>query len=926
MLKWCAQGVFALLKFICIEDSMTKIGWHFIDDDGTFFLSDPDRTSALYFPLVNEAGMISSITPNGHGDAKTGHNSFLLQPVSVEDLHNSRSARNFWVRINGEDLWSALGNSAEQARNHFSGDQDAASLTAGFLWQVVSRIHSKTGLQAETTSFVPASTEDCVELLRVRFKNTGNIPLNLKPTAAIPMYGRSADNLRDHRHVTSLLHRITCTDHGVLVCPTLSFDERGHTVNTLIYAVLGVTEDGCPPEGFFPVLEDFTGEGGTLDWPEAVASDRISTCTAGSTAAGYEAFGGLQFKDVQLAPGQETSYILMMGVLKAGQVPDAIIQRYGSQAAFDQALAETNGFWLDKVSALRFETGDARQDGWLKWVVLQPTLRRLMGNSFLPYHDYGRGGRGWRDLWQDILALLMMEPVSVNELLLDNFAGVRADGSNATIIGSRPGEFTADRNGIPRVWMDHGAWPLLTTRLYLDQTGDLDFLLHEQVYYKDHQTHRCRQVDVEWTPEQGTLLLTADGEPYQGTVLEHLLIQHLTAFYNVGEHNNLLLEGADWNDAFDMARSRGESVSFSALYAGNLRSLSDLCLALDERGAHKLVLADELQVLLAPIDFDSVNDKRQRLQAYFDCVYHVLSGKKRLVPAKELAAKLSEMADWLKEHIRQHEWIEDGQGFGWFNGYYDEGGQRVEGIHSGRVRMTLTGQVFTMMCGIASAEQAQEIVRAADHYLYEPSLRGYRLNTNFDEVKLNLGRAFGFAFGHKENGAMFSHMAAMYANALYQRGMAAEGWRVLEGIYNQSQDFYHSRMYPGIPEYFSPRGRGMYTYLTGSASWYLLTLLTEVYGIKGVLGDLHLAPKLLASQFNASAQAVVHTLFAGKKLSVYYENAQNLNFGEYKIGQVCVEGEHELLSERTTEGVKIQRHLLASLPEKAVLRVYLIQK
>jgi hypothetical protein len=46
---------------------------------------------------------MSAITPTAHGDAKTGQNSYLLQPVSVEDLHNTRSARNFWVRINGND-------------------------------------------------------------------------------------------------------------------------------------------------------------------------------------------------------------------------------------------------------------------------------------------------------------------------------------------------------------------------------------------------------------------------------------------------------------------------------------------------------------------------------------------------------------------------------------------------------------------------------------------------------------------------------------------------------------------------------------------------------------------------------------------------------------------------------------------------------
>ena len=44
---------------------------------------------------------------------------------------------------------------------------------------------------------------------------------------------RSADNIRDHRHVTSLLHRIETTQYGIEVTPVLSFDERGHRKNDI---------------------------------------------------------------------------------------------------------------------------------------------------------------------------------------------------------------------------------------------------------------------------------------------------------------------------------------------------------------------------------------------------------------------------------------------------------------------------------------------------------------------------------------------------------------------------------------------------------------------------------------------------------------------------------------------------------------------
>ena len=68
--------------------------------------------------------------------------------------------------------------------------------------------------------------------------------------------------------------------------------------------------------------------------------------------------------------------------------------------------------------------------------------------------------------------------------------------------------------------------------------------------------------------------------------------------------------------------------------------------------------------------------------------------------------------------------------------------------------------------GTASQEQVREIVRAADWYLCHPARGGYCLNTDFGEVKLDMGRMFGFAYGSKENGAVFSHMAVMYAYAL----------------------------------------------------------------------------------------------------------------------------------------------------------------
>ncbi len=888
--------------------------WKFIDRQGTFEQADAESGSYLYLPLVNQAGMISSVTPTFNGDAKADQNSFLLLPTSVEDLHNSRSARNFWVLVNGQ-AWSATGGSAQQTSKHFTEKAEKAQLKAGLLWQSVTRRHDS-GLQAEVTSFVPM-TSDRVELMRVVLTNNGNKNIEIAPTAAIPIFGRSADNLRDHRHVTSLLHRTTCVKHGVVVKPTLSFDERGHIHNQLRYAVLGAEGDGSAPTGFFPSVEDFIGEGGSLDWPQAVVNNLPAAQGVGKGPDGYESIGGLRFKTQTLKPGSSITYVMVLAILSEGQDVEALLDQYDTAAKAEQHLAETRAFWKQKSDLLVFNTGDEDFDGWLKWVGIQPILRRWMGNSFLPYHDYGRGGRGWRDLWQDALALLLTEPEDVAGLLHDSFAGVRMDGSNATIIGSRLGEFKADRNNIPRVWMDHGAWPLLTVQQYIDLSGDLNFLMRTQTYFADHLSHRTKKTNLNWKPGTDTQLKTRTGKVVQGSLLEHMLVQHLAVFYNVGDHNLIRLEGADWNDALDMAAEKGESVAFSALYAANLSTLAKLCLALQARGVTEIELANELVALLnAPVsEYESIDAKHQRLEDYFTSVEGELSGMKVLVKCSDLAWDLQGKADWLTAHIRQQEWVNSKEGQAWFNGYYDNQGNRVDGDHPNGVRMTLTGQVFTLMSGIANEDQVEKIVNAADRYLYDEMVGGYKLNSYFGEGVDHLGRAFGFAFGHKENGAMFSHMSVMFGNALYKRGKVEEGWKVLEGMYRQSQDFNKSHMYPGLPEYFNSRGRGMYPYLTGSASWYLLTLLTEVYGIKGRLGDLVLAPRFSAKQPDHCS---VNVRFAGKELEVEYHRSQLGKSSHIK--KLEVNGKtHEV----TAREVCFDRKEIAAWPEKTKIVAYL---
>ena len=828
-------------------------------------MEQPENYSYLYFPIAGEKGLKSCVTPNFGGDSKINQESFLLEPVSSENLHNNRSTRNFWCIVEGVGCWSATGASAEAEDKKFTEEQDESILTAGFMWQTVKRSSKKYKLEAEITSF--AALNDNVEVMCVTLRNTAEAEQKITPVAAVPIYGRSADNIRDHRNVTSMLHRIHTKQYGVTVKPTMSFDEKGHRRNHLTYFAAGAEGSGAKPAAFYPTVDSFIGEGGTYTHPEAVYRDREGL-PAGMETAGKEAVGGIRFGQITLKPDEAAEYVIVMGIAGQEEEADRLVLSYNSSVKARKELERVKEYWQKKVN-VRYHTGDERFDLFMRWVSFQPFLRRIYGCSFLPHHDYGRGGRGWRDLWQDCLSLLLMDPGDVRRMMVDNYGGVRIDGTNATIIGSKQGEFIADRNGISRVWMDHAVWPFMTTKLYLDQTGDLEILLENAPYFKDAQAGRGTEIDNDWNEAYGMQQKMSGGGTYTGTILEHLLVEHLCAFYEVGEHNVMRLRGADWNDALDMAAENGESVAFTCAYAGNLKQLVDCLRIMRERlSCTEIELLEEADVLLKDDRelYESIETKQAVLKEYTDLCRHDISGRKIKVSTDSLIDNLTHKADWLMEHIRKKEWIRGESGEGWFNGYYDDHKNVVEGILENGVRMMLTGQVFAIMSGTAANDQISQICKSADRYLYDAAIGGYRLNTDFKELKFDMGRMFGFAYGEKENGAVFSHMTVMYANALYKRGYVREGHKALQTLADTALRFDTSKIYPGIPEYFNSEGRGMYHYLTGAASWYMMTMITEVFGVRGETGDLVIRPKLLKSQFDENGTASIRLYLRGESL------------------------------------------------------------
>jgi cellobiose phosphorylase len=892
------------------KSSMSGVSWKFSkENDGSFYVENANHLPVLYFPLMNTKGMKSFVTPELKGDVCKDFHHYLTTPTVTEEIHRNISSRNFWIKADNKDPWSATGQSVFQKSNKWDSPKDDYSISANIGAFTTKRKQNETGLEATITTFIPEN-DDFVELLKITVSNTGSENQTFRPTYALPMFGRSADNVRDHRQVTTMFQENFVEEYGVRIKPKIMHDESSHSVNYTNYVVLGFGEKGAKPEGIWARLHDFIGQSGSLDNPEAIYKDLKAPILTDLQLHGKEAVAGLNFKEKTLAPGEKADYIIVHGITDHTEDLDAWKEKYGDVDKVEEILEATLNFWKEKLNSVDIHTGDKHYDNWVKWIEYQVKCRQIFGNSFLPDYGYGRGGRGWRDLWQDLLSIFLVDPKSAHEEIVNCFKGIRIDGTNATIIGEQPGEFKADRNNIPRTWCDHGTWPVFVLNFYLNQTGDLDILNKEITYWKDMFINRSKMIDGNWEDEQGHSQRTSDNEIYTASIFEHLLIQQLSAFYNVSDQNILLLEGADWNDTYDMAREKGASVCFFSFYAYNFIILADILKKIKASGVQSIAILEEITLLLDylpgqyRIDYQSPKAKRELLDKYFKSVAHSVSGNKKMVLIDDLIIDLESKSKHISAHILEQEIVKTKEGDRFFNGHYDNLENRIGGEKEDGVMMDLTSQVMPILCKIADKKMSAEVYESIKKILKDDGIPGIRLTSEFKNIDLNIGRITGFVYGYKEHGSKWVQQNIMLAYALYDIGLVAQANEIMKEVYEIANNTATAKIFPGVPSYFDNQNKGAYAYLTGSSSWYLLTLITQVFGVKGVFGDLHLEPKLSKEYFNKEGVAHISTNYGGYAIDVTYQNDKGLDYGEYGIGDVTING-HKVKGKRGKKNASI---------------------
>ena len=152
----------------------------------------------------------------------------------------------------------------------------------------------------------------------------------------------------------------------------------------------------------------------------------------------------------------------------------------------------------------------------------------------------------------------------------------------------------------------------------------------------------------------------------------------------------------------------------------------------------------------------------------------------------------------------------------------------------------------------ADARKTKAFLPAVKKHLDTPS--GPMMNgpayTRFHE---DIGKVTIKNPGIDENAAVYNSACAWYAFAMFQAGLADEGWRYLRGILTGAGGntlkrsgqlpIYLPNFYKGVAV-GRDAGETSHSPSTGTADWYYHTAVAMLFGVRGEFGGLRLDPKL----------------------------------------------------------------------------------
>lgn len=501
---------------------------------------------------------------------------------------------------------------------------------------------------------------------------------------------------------------------------------------------------------------------------------------SGRTGAAMDPCAAIQIV-VDLAEDQEKQLVFRLGAGKNIHDTLDIIKRLEGIGAADLALDKVKAYWRQTLSAVQIETPDTAVNILANgWLNYQTLASRIWARS--GFYQSG-GAFGFRDQLQDVLSLMHAQPELVKEQILLCASRQFKEGDVQHWWHPPMGR------GVRTTCSDDYLWLPFVTARYVKATGD-NSILEKPVNFLEGR------------------LLNAGEESYydlpiksdqQATLYEHCVkaIEH--ALNSFGEHGLPLIGSGDWNDGMDRVgiHGKGESVWLAFFLYEILVKFSEVAAARSDHSFKEI------------------------------CRYR---------------------AEQLKININENTW--DGN---WYRRAYFDDGTPLGSSENEECKIDSIAQSWSVLSGAGENERQLTAMNAAEKYLVKKEDGIIQLfDPPFNKSSMNPGYIKGYVPGVRENGGQYTHAAVWLIMAFAALGDDKRTWELLQLInpLNRGKDAAAIAKYETEPYviaadvYAEPlhKGRGGWTWYTGSAGWMYQLLIESFIGMKREGDKLYFTP------------------------------------------------------------------------------------
>ncbi len=490
---------------------------------------------------------------------------------------------------------------------------------------------------------------------------------------------------------------------------------------------------------------------------------------SGKAGAGIDPCAAIQVT-FDLLDGQEREIIFRLGVGKNESHVQTMISHFRGNTAAANALEEVNKYWQHSLDLLKVNTPDIALNFLANgWLKYQAIACRLWARS--GFYQSG-GAFGFRDQLQDVLSILHTQAFIARDQILLCASRQFKEGDVQHWWHPPTGRGVRTKCSDDFLWL-----PFVTSR-YVMSSGDTG-ILDEPVYYLEGRLLNAGEESYYDLPGRSAMT---------GSLYEHCkrAIEHGLSF---GEHGLPFIGSGDWNDGMDIVgrHGKGESVWLGFF------------------------------LYLVLVHFNKIAS---------------------LHNDHSFAERCLNEARQLQKNIEKNAW--DGQ---WYRRAYFDDGTPLGSATNEECQIDSIAQSWSVLSGAGNKERSVTGMESVNKRLVRRDIGLIQLlDPAFDKSDLNPGYIKGYVPGVRENGGQYTHAAIWMVMAFAALGDNNRAWELFDIInpINHGDSAEKIEVYKVEPYvvaadiYNSPqhKGRGGWTWYTGSAGWMYQLIIDSLLGLR----------------------------------------------------------------------------------------------